>query len=86
MSSNSDDIQVAGSDTRPPMLDQNAIDKKYGEIEHKNILITNENLIANCIAQDVFYTVTDSTLSASRFNDLSTAYIAAMNRVVVSLN
>ncbi|GJZ20212.1 integrase, catalytic region, zinc finger, CCHC-type containing protein [Tanacetum coccineum] len=63
-------------------VDQNAIDKKYGEIERKNLLITNENLIANCIAQDVFYTVTDSTLSASRFNDLSTAYNAAMNRVV----
>ncbi|GJW04739.1 hypothetical protein Tco_1563595 [Tanacetum coccineum] len=57
-------------------VDQNAIDKKYGEIERKNLLITNENLIANCIAQDVFYTVTDSTLSASRFNDLSTAYNA----------
>ncbi|GJX08763.1 retrovirus-related pol polyprotein from transposon TNT 1-94 [Tanacetum coccineum] len=63
-------------------VDQNAIDKKYGEIERKNLLITNENLIANCIAQDVFYTITDSTLSASRFNDLSTAYNAAMNRVV----
>ncbi|GJX38884.1 hypothetical protein Tco_0252187 [Tanacetum coccineum] len=63
-------------------VDQNAIDKKYGEIERKNLLITNENLIANCIAQDVFYTVTDSTLSASRFNDLSTAYNAVMNRVV----
>ncbi|GKD51147.1 hypothetical protein Tco_1280123 [Tanacetum coccineum] len=61
-------------------VDQNAIDKKCGEIERKNILITNENLIANCIAQDVFYTVTDSTLSASRFHDLSTAYNVAMNR------
>ncbi|GJU48938.1 integrase, catalytic region, zinc finger, CCHC-type containing protein, partial [Tanacetum coccineum] len=63
-------------------VDQNAIDKKYGEIQRKNLLIKNENLIANCIAQDVFYTVTDSTLSASRFHDLSTAYNVAMNRVV----
>ncbi|GKD46822.1 hypothetical protein Tco_1271467, partial [Tanacetum coccineum] len=63
-------------------VDQNAIDRKYGEIKRKNLLITNENLIANCIAQDVFYIVTDSTLSASRFNDLSTAYNAARNRVV----
>ncbi|GKF12589.1 hypothetical protein Tco_0050515, partial [Tanacetum coccineum] len=46
-------------------VDQNAIDQNYGEIERKNLLITNENLIANCIAQDVFYTVTDSALSAS---------------------
>ncbi|GJS80297.1 hypothetical protein Tco_0730178 [Tanacetum coccineum] len=63
-------------------VDQNAIDKKCREIERKNLLITNENLIANCIAQDVFYTVTDSALSASRFHDLSTAYNVAMTRVV----
>ncbi|GJR79759.1 retrovirus-related pol polyprotein from transposon TNT 1-94 [Tanacetum coccineum] len=63
-------------------VDQNAIDKKCGEIERKNLLIKNENLIANCIAQDVFYTVTDSALTASRFHDLSTAYNAAMIRAV----
>ncbi|GKC89247.1 retrovirus-related pol polyprotein from transposon TNT 1-94, partial [Tanacetum coccineum] len=63
-------------------VDQNATDKKCREIERKNLLITNANLIANCIAQDVFYTVTDSALSASRFHDLSTAYNVAMTRVV----
>ncbi|GKD80524.1 hypothetical protein Tco_1347363 [Tanacetum coccineum] len=56
-------------------VDQNAIDKKCGEIGRKNLLITNENLIANCIAQDVFYTVTDSALNASRFHDLSVALL-----------
>ncbi|GKD06012.1 hypothetical protein Tco_1180986 [Tanacetum coccineum] len=40
-------------------VDQNVIALKSGEIEWKNLLITNETLIANCIAQDVFYTVTD---------------------------
>ncbi|GJU44376.1 hypothetical protein Tco_1201642 [Tanacetum coccineum] len=63
-------------------VDQNVIDKKYGEIEHKNIVITNENLIANCIAQDVFYTVTGSALTASRFHDLSNACNVAMTRAV----
>ncbi|GJZ20336.1 hypothetical protein Tco_0556926, partial [Tanacetum coccineum] len=63
-------------------VDQNAIDRKCREIERKNLLITNENLIANCIAHDVFYTVTDSALNASRFHDLSTAYNVAMTRVV----
>ncbi|GJR12271.1 retrovirus-related pol polyprotein from transposon TNT 1-94 [Tanacetum coccineum] len=63
-------------------VDQNAIDKKCGEIKCKNLLIMNEKLIANCIAQDVFYTVTDSALFASRFHDLSTAYNVAMTRVV----
>ncbi|GKE45297.1 integrase, catalytic region, zinc finger, CCHC-type containing protein, partial [Tanacetum coccineum] len=62
-------------------VDQNAIDKKYGEIARKNLPITNENLIANCIAQDVFYTVTDSALTASRFHDLFTAYNGAMKRI-----
>ncbi|GJU26341.1 retrovirus-related pol polyprotein from transposon TNT 1-94 [Tanacetum coccineum] len=63
-------------------VDQNAIDKKCREIKHKNLLIINENLIANCIAQDVFYTVTDSALTTSRFHDLSTAYNVAMKRIV----
>ncbi|GJT04774.1 hypothetical protein Tco_0839236 [Tanacetum coccineum] len=63
-------------------VDQYAVDKKCGEIECKNLLITNENLIANCIAQDVFYNVTDSALSASRFHELSTAYNVAMTRAV----
>ncbi|GJS08967.1 hypothetical protein Tco_0365763, partial [Tanacetum coccineum] len=67
-------------------VDQNVIDKKCGEIERKNILITNENLIANCIAQDVFYTVTDSALTASRFHDLSNAYNVAMTRAIAYLN
>ncbi|GKC04320.1 retrovirus-related pol polyprotein from transposon TNT 1-94 [Tanacetum coccineum] len=34
------------------------------------------------IAEDVFYTVTDSALSASQFHDLSIAYNVAMTRVV----
>ncbi|GJW85899.1 hypothetical protein Tco_0159044 [Tanacetum coccineum] len=41
-------------------VDQNVIALKSDEIEWKNLLITNETLIANCIAQDMFYTITDS--------------------------
>ncbi|GJX84051.1 hypothetical protein Tco_0333532 [Tanacetum coccineum] len=63
-------------------VDQNAIDIRSGEIERKNLLITNENLIAKCIAQDVFYTVTKSALTASHFHVLSIAYNVAMTRVV----
>ncbi|GJZ15037.1 retrovirus-related pol polyprotein from transposon TNT 1-94 [Tanacetum coccineum] len=51
-------------------VDQNAVDKKYGEIERKNLLITNENLIAECLSKDVFYSVTDSVLNVSRFSDV----------------
>ncbi|GKC37586.1 hypothetical protein Tco_1049970 [Tanacetum coccineum] len=67
-------------------VDQNAIALKSGEIERKNLLITNETLIANCIAQDVFYTATDSVMNASRFHELSTAYNVAMNHVIAHLN
>nr|GEU36089.1 hypothetical protein [Tanacetum cinerariifolium] len=65
-----------------PTTSQVNIGLYSGEIEWKNILITNKNLIANCIAQDVFFTVTDSAMTASRFHELSTAYTIAMNRVV----
>nr|GEY98382.1 putative reverse transcriptase domain-containing protein [Tanacetum cinerariifolium] len=33
-------------------VDQNTIELKSGEIERENLLVTNENLIANCIAHD----------------------------------
>nr|GEU30760.1 hypothetical protein [Tanacetum cinerariifolium] len=63
-------------------VDQNTIDLKSGEIERKNLLITNDNLIAKCIAQDVFYTVTNSALTASQFHKLSIAYNVAKTRAV----
>nr|GEU57823.1 integrase, catalytic region, zinc finger, CCHC-type, peptidase aspartic, catalytic [Tanacetum cinerariifolium] len=63
-------------------VDQNAIDLRSGEIERKNLLITNENLIAKCIAQDVFYTVTNSALTASQFHELSIAYNVAKTRAI----
>nr|GFA21066.1 hypothetical protein [Tanacetum cinerariifolium] len=66
-------------------VDQNAIDLKSGKIKRKNLLITNENLIANCIAHDVFFSVTDSAITTSRFHELSTAYTVAMNRDTTSL-
>jgi hypothetical protein len=61
---------------------QLAIDLKYSEIDRKNILIMNENLIANCIAQDVFYTVTDSALSARQFHEMSVTLNVFQNRVI----
>ncbi|GKB52141.1 hypothetical protein Tco_0902894 [Tanacetum coccineum] len=47
-------------------VDQNETDLQSGEIERKNLLITNENLVAECLSKDVFYTVTDSVLNVSR--------------------
>jgi hypothetical protein len=61
---------------------QLAIDLKCSEIERKNIFIMNENLIAKCIAQDVFFTATDSALSACQFHEMSIALNVFQNRVV----
>ncbi|GJU49218.1 hypothetical protein Tco_1218773 [Tanacetum coccineum] len=51
-------------------VDQNEIDLLSGEIEWKNLLITNENLIVECLSKDVFYTATDFVLNVSRFSDM----------------
>nr|GEU59756.1 quiescin-sulfhydryl oxidase 2 [Tanacetum cinerariifolium] len=61
-------------------VDQNATDLSSGEIERKNLLITNEDLIAKCIAHDVFYIVSNSALTASQFHELSIAYNVAKTR------
>ncbi|GJX50241.1 retrovirus-related pol polyprotein from transposon TNT 1-94 [Tanacetum coccineum] len=63
-------------------VDQNAVDKKCGEIERKNLLITNENLIVECLSKDVFYTATDSVLNVSRFSDMHDAFTIAQKRIV----
>ncbi|GKD08709.1 hypothetical protein Tco_1188394 [Tanacetum coccineum] len=44
-------------------VDQNAVDKKCREIKRKNPFITNENLIAECLSKDVFYSETDSVFN-----------------------
>ncbi|GJT85529.1 retrovirus-related pol polyprotein from transposon TNT 1-94 [Tanacetum coccineum] len=62
-------------------VDQNAKDKKYREIERRNLLIMNENLIDECLSKDVFYTATDSMLNVSRFFDMHDALTIAQNRI-----
>ncbi|GJU18462.1 retrovirus-related pol polyprotein from transposon TNT 1-94 [Tanacetum coccineum] len=62
-------------------VDQNEIDLMSGEIEPKNLLITNENLIAECLSKYVFYTATDSVLNVSRFFDMYDAFTIAQQRI-----
>nr|GEV04327.1 retrovirus-related Pol polyprotein from transposon TNT 1-94 [Tanacetum cinerariifolium] len=62
-------------------VDQNAIELKSGEIERKNLLIANDNLIADCLSKDVFYTATDYVLTVSRFSDMHEALNAAQKRI-----
>ncbi|GKA88738.1 retrovirus-related pol polyprotein from transposon TNT 1-94, partial [Tanacetum coccineum] len=44
-------------------VDQNVVNRKYDEIEQKNLLIANDNLIADCLSKDVFYIATNSELT-----------------------
>ncbi|GKB83795.1 hypothetical protein Tco_0950690, partial [Tanacetum coccineum] len=62
-------------------VDQNETDLRSGEIERKNLLITNENLVAECLSKDVFYTATDSVLNVSRFTDMHDAFTSAQKRI-----
>ncbi|GKC04830.1 hypothetical protein Tco_0996440 [Tanacetum coccineum] len=58
-------------------VDQNETDLRSGEIERKNLLITNENLVAECLSKDVFYTARDSVLNVSRFSNMHDAFTSA---------
>ncbi|GJZ95587.1 hypothetical protein Tco_0667921 [Tanacetum coccineum] len=44
-------------------VDQNGVDRKRDEIERKNLLIANDNLIANCLSKEVFYVAMNSELN-----------------------
>nr|GEY24332.1 ribonuclease H-like domain-containing protein [Tanacetum cinerariifolium] len=58
-----------------------ALTVKHDETERKNILNANDNLIADCLSKDVFYTITDSMLTVSRFYDMNEALNAAQKRI-----
>ncbi|GJW12140.1 hypothetical protein Tco_1577967 [Tanacetum coccineum] len=51
-------------------VDQHVVDRKHDEIERKNLLIANDNLIANCLFKDVFHVLTNSELNVSSFTEM----------------
>ncbi|GJU63787.1 retrovirus-related pol polyprotein from transposon TNT 1-94 [Tanacetum coccineum] len=55
-------------------VDQNVVNRKYDKIEQKNLLIENENLIADCLSKDVFYIATNYELIVSRFTEMHDAH------------
>nr|GEY30661.1 hypothetical protein [Tanacetum cinerariifolium] len=55
-------------------VDQNVVNRKYDEIEQKNLLIENDNLIADCLSKEVFYIATNFELTVSRFTELRDAH------------
>nr|GEY59667.1 hypothetical protein [Tanacetum cinerariifolium] len=52
---------------------QYVVDIKHDVIERKNLLIANDNLIAECLSQEVFSTTTNSKLNVARFTEMHVA-------------
>ncbi|GJZ85620.1 hypothetical protein Tco_0650959 [Tanacetum coccineum] len=65
------------------MNDSVCVEKRISEckMHGKNLLITNVNLIAECLSKDVFYTATNSVLNVSRFSDMHDAFTIAQKRI-----
>ncbi|GJS98325.1 hypothetical protein Tco_0819495 [Tanacetum coccineum] len=61
-------------------VDQNGIDRKHDEIERKNLLIANDNLIADCLSKEVFYVATNSELKVSSFTEMHDAHTSLKAR------
>ncbi|GJS85609.1 retrovirus-related pol polyprotein from transposon TNT 1-94 [Tanacetum coccineum] len=64
-------------------VDQNIVHMKHAEIERKNLLIANDNLIADCLSKDVFYITTNSELTISRFTKMIDAHTVVQARCLV---
>nr|GEV01110.1 integrase, catalytic region, zinc finger, CCHC-type, peptidase aspartic, catalytic [Tanacetum cinerariifolium] len=61
-------------------VDQDVVNRKYDEIKRKNLLITNDNLIAECLSKEVFYVATNSELTVSRFSKMHDAHTTIQAR------
>ncbi|GJW62934.1 retrovirus-related pol polyprotein from transposon TNT 1-94 [Tanacetum coccineum] len=61
-------------------VDQNVVNRKHDEIERKNLLIANDNLIVDCLSKEVFYIATNSELTVSRFTEMHEAHTIVQTR------
>ncbi|GJU62712.1 hypothetical protein Tco_1244547 [Tanacetum coccineum] len=61
-------------------VDQNVVNRKHDEIERKNLLIENDNLIIDCLSKEVFYIATNSELTVSRFTEMHEAHTIVLTR------
>ncbi|GKC23037.1 integrase, catalytic region, zinc finger, CCHC-type containing protein, partial [Tanacetum coccineum] len=61
-------------------VEQNVVNRKYDEIERKNLLIANDNLIADCLSKEVFHIATNSKLTVSRFTKMHDAHTVVQAR------
>ncbi|GJT38983.1 integrase, catalytic region, zinc finger, CCHC-type containing protein [Tanacetum coccineum] len=61
-------------------VDQNGVDRKHDEIAWKNLLISNDNLIDDCLSKEVFYVATNSELDVSSFTEMHDAHTSLKAR------
>nr|GEX69382.1 integrase, catalytic region, zinc finger, CCHC-type, peptidase aspartic, catalytic [Tanacetum cinerariifolium] len=61
-------------------VDHNAVNKKCNEIERKNLLLANDNLIVDFLSKEVFYIATNSELTISRFSKMHDAHTVVQAR------
>nr|GEV80254.1 retrovirus-related Pol polyprotein from transposon TNT 1-94 [Tanacetum cinerariifolium] len=52
---------------------QNVVDRKHDAIKRKNLLIANDNLIAECLSKEVFSVAINSELNVARFTEIHAA-------------
>nr|GEW65970.1 hypothetical protein [Tanacetum cinerariifolium] len=52
---------------------QYVVDRKHDAIKRKNLLIANDNLILECLSQEVFCVATNSELNVARFTEMHVA-------------
>ncbi|GJV99006.1 retrovirus-related pol polyprotein from transposon TNT 1-94 [Tanacetum coccineum] len=61
-------------------VDQNVVNRKHDEIECKNLLFANDNLIVDCLSKEVFYIAMNSELTVSRFTEMHVAHTVVQAR------
>ncbi|GJZ34402.1 hypothetical protein Tco_0580219, partial [Tanacetum coccineum] len=61
-------------------VDQNGVDRKHDEIERKNLLIANDNLIVDCLSKEVFYVAKNYKLNVSSFTEMHDAHASLKAR------
>ncbi|GKA70321.1 hypothetical protein Tco_0776385 [Tanacetum coccineum] len=61
-------------------VDQNVVNRKHDEIERKNVLIANDNLISDSLSKDVFYIAMNSELTVARFTEMHVAHTVVQAR------
>nr|GEU69320.1 retrovirus-related Pol polyprotein from transposon TNT 1-94 [Tanacetum cinerariifolium] len=59
---------------------QCGVDRKLDEIERKNLLIVNDNLIAECLSKEVFSVAMNYKLNVARFTEMHVAHTIVETR------